>query len=286
MVLSFRRSLRYKLIRAFFYLFILAAVMSVAALVFLNRSRKINDLKSDIDVMQLYTMQLIKNDKDFFVKDAINPSFHENGGQSYLRTNHENLVLTLDKELESLLDRPKEMNEHLILEVQMLQYQINGYDSLFLVMINEMLARGFEDYGLEGLMRNAAHDLEEAFLGTMDNVELLMLRRHEKDFLLRNQAEYALKFTERSKALREKLNQNPALHQSELTLLGQYEEHFGQLVEKVRLLGLQDQSGLKRDLNQRTDAIEDSINQISQLASQVHNHRLDTLRANLYIMVG
>lgn len=236
--------------------------------------------------MQLYTMQLIKNDKDFFVKDAINPSFHENGGRSGLRTYHENLVLTLADELEALLQRPEEMNEELIAQVQTLQKQINGYDMLFGTMINEMLARGFEDYGVEGLMREAAHDLEASFAGTLDHVELLMLRRHEKDFLLRNQEEYAHKFLERSQAFRARLSQNALSYEDELTLLDKYELRFEQLVVKVKALGLQDQSGMKADLNQRTERIEGTIKEISRLASDVQNKRLDTLQANLFIMVG
>ena len=49
------------------------------------------------------------------------------------------------------------------------------------------------DKGLEGELRAAAHELENAFVA-LDrpalNVKTLMLRRHEKDFMLRRQAKY------------------------------------------------------------------------------------------------
>lgn len=56
--------------------------------------------------------------------------------------------------------------------------------------------KGFKDYGWEGVMRRYAHMLEDS--GMVKETDILMLRRHEKDFLMRGETVYAEAFFKRA----------------------------------------------------------------------------------------
>ncbi|NOZ51983.1 MAG: methyl-accepting chemotaxis protein [Gammaproteobacteria bacterium] len=120
-----------------------------------------------------------------------------------------------------------------------------------------------ENQGLRGSLRMAAHQVEEVFQATNNYrllAQLLMLRRHEKDFLLRLDNQYADKYDQ---AYAQLLN---ATKQAELSLsdrnetwrnLNAYAASFQHLVKGKRRLGLNEKEGLRAELS-------DSIHQALQ----------------------
>lgn len=95
----------------------------------------------------------------------------------------------------SRLDRLKaEAGADLAAELKELGARFDVYGQAFanLVKINEELGLN-PSQGLEGAMRSAVHSIEEQLQGVDDAsvvASMLMLRRHEKDFILRRDAEY------------------------------------------------------------------------------------------------
>ena len=90
--------------------------------------------------------------------------------------------------------------------------------------------------------------------------DMLMLRRHEKDFLLRKQLKYIDKFDKRITLMRENIN---ALHQEldyaptlqtdlneALALLDQYQNKLNALVALDKTIGLENHLGLRGEFNQ------------------------------------
>ena len=55
-------------------------------------------------------------------------------------------------------------------------------------LVEKLRYRGFKDYGLEGKMREAIHELQS--IDSLNQISLLTLRRHEKDFMLRKDYYY------------------------------------------------------------------------------------------------
>ena len=78
-------------------------------------------------------------------------------------------------------------------DVANLNTLVNSYESGFLATVALMEERGLVEEGLIGDFRNAAHELEAAF-ETFNNdaaqVIVLEIRRREKDYMLRGDAEY------------------------------------------------------------------------------------------------
>lgn len=106
------------------------------------------------------------------------------------------------------------------------------------VMRNLYLLRGFKDYGAEGAMRGYAHMLQESSI--VKEADIYKLRRHEKDFLLRNDTSYVTKFRN---LLATTLKDYPVGGPAYNALLS-YENRFLELVDFNIKLGVGMEKGL------------------------------------------
>jgi signal transduction histidine kinase/ActR/RegA family two-component response regulator len=121
--------------------------------------------------------------------------------------------------------------------------------------------KGFRDFGAEGRMRQFAHQLEESEL--VPELEILRLRRLEKDYLLRGDSSYWLKFNQAI----DRLIEQSASRADALETLQNYKTSFNSLVFYSARLGITRQSGL--------------YSEITQMMNQGHDHFLliDELRS-------
>jgi methyl-accepting chemotaxis protein len=106
--------------------------------------------------------------------------------------------------------------------------------------------------------------------------ELLQSRRHEKDFLLRNDLQYAERHSKLSKDIARDIAAMSAQAKSEehpdlagkIDQIGAgyaaYEKNFGAVVERKRMLGLNENSGLEGALRKSVQNIEKTLNEYDQ----------------------
>jgi len=122
--------------------------------------------------------------------------------------------------------------------------------------------------GLYGNLRNSVHKVEELVTQERDYrllSDMLMLRRNEKDFMLRNDLSYVNKFTSNIAKLESNLllssiseNVKPSISQA----LSDYKKEFLLFVEGQKKIGLDPNSGIQgemRDAVHQTEAIIDEI---------------------------
>jgi two-component system, sensor histidine kinase len=102
--------------------------------------------------------------------------------------------------------------------------------------------KGFRDFGAEGRMREYAHELEESNL--IPELEVLRLRRLEKDYLLRGDSTYWMKFNQ---AIDRLIEQNQS-QSNALETLQRYKASFNGLVFYSSRLGITRQSGLYSEI--------------------------------------
>jgi|GEM_PF-2364268 len=139
--------------------------------------------------------------------------------------------------------------DHISVEITPVRTGINAYADAFaaVVALQQHIGLTPED-GLYGTLRASAHDVE-AVVGEDPALlaSLLMLRRHEKDFMLRRNPRYATRFSTALSDFRGALflseidNQIKAQLQ---TALRQYSDSFSKLVQAEIDIGLDDTSGL------------------------------------------
>ena len=100
-------------------------------------------------------------------------------------------IAGVEQELTSLTEM--ERGEYWKPKVDTALAQLNEYKQLFADLTSLMQTRGLtEKEGLEGKLREAVHTVEEALAGSGHDeltVLMLMCRRHEKDYLMRGDAE-------------------------------------------------------------------------------------------------
>ncbi len=111
--------------------------------------------------------------------------------------------------------------------------------------------------GHMGSMVEISRDVEES-MTRIDNlrllVDVLQLRRTEKNFLMRMEMSYFQQFNNQIKGLNERLSASalsPELKNSLLPKVRRYANDFGVLVDDYQKLGLTSDSGLKAEFNSR-----------------------------------
>ncbi|HEY0721088.1 MAG TPA: HAMP domain-containing methyl-accepting chemotaxis protein [Gammaproteobacteria bacterium] len=137
--------------------------------------------RSTIDTITIETLQARRDEKDFLLRrDA-----------SYLDKHAKTMA-----QLKAHFDEAEKTapNEELLAQVRKARGALDEYQKSFTKMSTEAVSVGLnENSGLHGELRNAVHEVE-AILDETSQVELtasmLMLRRHEKDFLARHADKY------------------------------------------------------------------------------------------------
>lgn len=175
--------------------------------------------------------------------------------------------------INSPLDSLSVLSRHTLLEGQLLK-------SVF-------LARGFENYGVEGNMRKYAHWIEDSSL--VPKTGILQLRRHEKDYMLRGKSAYADLFFDQMGIL---LNRE---HRGSKTFnnLVNYKTHFTLLTKYTEQLGINGKTGIvpqtQYDINQfdRQYAYTNTLaNQEAHNLYQWFNHLLISISvASLFFII-
>src|ERR1700761_84613 len=145
-------------------------------------AREISDLTQQlrIDLLEAH-----RNEKDFQLRHV----------DSYARA-HAELVVTIDREFDRLQALTQSAGiEALSGKVRAAHDGFKTYAGDFEALVGAEIQLGLnESLGLSGSLRNAVHDIEDR-LKEIDNPRLtswmLMMRRHEKDYMLRRDPKYA-----------------------------------------------------------------------------------------------
>lgn len=149
-----------------------------------------------------------------------------------------------------------------------LQAKLDSLRDNFQHLVELLKHRGFKDYGLEGSLRQAIHNVENSGLD-FDKVTMLMLRRHEKDFFLRKDLRYRDEFNNRMNAFRENLKTQDAASPL-LTFLDNYQQEFNKVVDIELAIGLKENEGIRGRLH----------NIFQSIRPQLDNFRSDVKAQN------
>lgn len=149
-----------------------------------------------------------------------------------------------------------------------------AYGSIFEELVNLQRQIGYDpESGLYGGLRQSVHSVESALSGQPEiKVSMLMLRRHEKDFMLRRDVKYVDRFKQEVARFEELSGQylSPTQAASINRLMQDYQRQFLQLVSAEQAKGLDHNSGLLgqlRDTVHNTEMLFDTLQQ--QLTEEI-----------------
>jgi len=134
-----------------------------------------------------------------------------------------------------------------------------------------------QDQGLMGTLRTAVHAVEE-MVSQFDNqrllVDILQLRRNEKDFLLRKDKKYFDQFNAQWQALDERLDEvrlSAELKSSFQEKLKAYSAGFTSVVNAEEKLGFEPTMGLKKDFSDSMQTLDKTFVAMEQRISEDAN---------------
>ncbi len=164
-------------------------------------------------------------------------------------------LLAMDKSLSAIDATLSTLEKDEMISDQQLQFKINRlwllvgqYASLTTRLSKAYLERGYKSYGLEGQMREAAHALEKSKFKT-DQIFLLTLRRHEKDYMLRGEKKYIESLHKTAETFLQQVDQNgDAARKSYQNAIKQYVRFFDQIVKVDTQIGQDTESGIRKEI--------------------------------------
>lgn len=247
-------SIRSRMVSGFLFLTFLILVLSLVSIYIMENTSRVAGIHSKISQLEIYTLSLIKSDNDFFDLEVINEDYFKTRQSHFLKV-RDSLNAFIKVELSGLLQDIRRNDYSIQSNLLSLDSTLTLYNRKFDRLEGLVFQKGFKDYGLEGEMRLHAHALEESDIAN-NIVNILRLRRHEKDFFLRHDTTYIGSFQERYTILHAAL-QNDKANTEAIGHLDEYRRIFLQLSAIQKTIGLSGRDGLRSELNRLTSSLSD-----------------------------
>lgn len=268
---------------------ILSAVVSIAALVamfslqlyFSHIQTELSQAAQQIIVLKKETLVLRKNEKDFL---------------SRLSLEYVDEHKTNSEKIEASIALIKAMlNSHHISTAPLLAFSqdLKGYVTKFheVSELNEAIGLT-PKLGLYGTLRSAVHEVE-AVVRELDQiplmVQMLQLRRNEKDFMLRKDLVYFEKFEKNMQGFHSLLIELdiPDFEKKQLSKkINEYQYDFKLLVDKSVLLGLSKDVGKMGELRTSVQKTELRLDEMGELALKlIHQKELQAFVTGLVMAI-
>ncbi len=272
-------SLRFWLIASFSAI-LLICLLAIALFVnSINKSKKIEEYYSNLKTARILLLETNKLKEDILIGD-----FNETGFYTSSISAPEIKFRDLKKKVGShirYLEKSKITDNYkLEWKVDQIKKQFAEYNSCYNELIYLYKLKGFKNYGLEGKMREYAHEIYD-FNNKDVRYFCLILRKHEKDFLLRKDLYYVNQFHSVSKKFIDFINgcSSITLHDKNFLVnrLYYYSKYFNLLARIESRIGIKGQNGYlnksKQIFDEIASLIEDMDNELKLIESE-HKEKL------------
>lgn len=240
---------------------------------------EVRELRQKIQHIETDIYRDFKVQTDFFYYERSNPKYYVTGQSGYVDI-HISSQASIRQELLSLLEKNSTGRfgaDSIILSIL---DQLLVHSSYFRSMAEIQRQKGFKDYGTEGSMRRFVHQMEAA--PEFRLVDVLMLRRHEKDYLLRSDPQYPDKLhrlaNEMVIGIERRSSLSSARKDSLRLMLNNYVLAFDKLVRQDNELGLTNNTALKQQLDNSRQSIADKIAVLLAHATDRERYLLRVMR--------
>jgi len=272
MQLQGKNSLRNRFLLGHLSITLLIVIVGGFTSLLFNQIQWVSDVRNHINKLEVLTLSLIKTDNDFFDYEATNEEYFQHRRSAFLSTRN-SLMISIKERIEKLRTSLHSKNHPIDGRLDYIDSLYSQYNLKFEKLEKLLYIRGYKDFGMEGSMRNHAHALELPSAG-ISSSEILMLRRSEKDFLLRHDISYVQQFNTLIGRLIVKLKKNRVANSGSLYHTERYRDEFNARANMEKEIGLTSHSGLRWDLNQLTAQLNNRFAQLSKYADEVYNEIL------------
>ncbi|MFW6370094.1 MAG: hypothetical protein ACOC10_02685, partial [Bacteroidota bacterium] len=182
------KSLRYKIILGFIsFSILLLAVFIPSNIYYFNRKDKIGQVVNELNLIYRDLLKEFGNSESFFQYELTNPSFFISKSSVYI-DDHLSFKKSITSKLNRLNETARNSGFWVTPYIDTIQTAVEQYNQSFKQLVNLAYERGYKDFGVEGQMRDYIHKLEN--IKGVNQTNVLSLRRHEKDYIIRNEQGY------------------------------------------------------------------------------------------------
>ncbi|UOY06720.1 HAMP domain-containing histidine kinase [Muricauda sp. SCSIO 64092] len=272
-------SIRGRILLAFLALSLLVTpfvIFSYSSYKKVNRAKYFKEQVVFFNINRLKAASAFSNVLD---TDTKIDSFYLSGTTKNLKR-YKNYVRVADDALREV--KSSEFSQDTIVggRLDAIQKNIAALQSIIDTVLALQVKRGFKDFGLEGNMRKHIHSLENVDGITL--AENLMLRRHEKDFFLRDDPIYTQLLNRKSDSIIQRMSANTEKNQKSIDVLKNYQESFNAIVSLEREIGNENR-GYVREIYVLNQRLDHGINQLYQIVDT--NLQLLTNSIRSYIVL-
>lgn len=270
-------------------LLIAMAVISMIMFIFLglffySSLKSISDLgvlKYEVKSVETSVLMLRRNEKDFLAR-------YDLKYQAEYKKNFQKLILSVDKT--SIELKKYNLNGD---RVQALKEILNKYSKNFdeIVSTQQKIGLNPKD-GLYGSLRDSVHNLESLLKKDLNyklQTDMLMLRRAEKDFMLRSDLKYLEKFNKSLALFLEHTKEEKLSNYNQvIALLSSYTKDFYNLVDGYKEIGLTPNDGIMGEMRDTIHQVDDALNKLLasvDLVIEKKNSDINNLMLGIFIVL-
>lgn len=161
--------------------------------VMIAKKQNLIELKKSLYKLEGEINLSVVSANEFLLWDTKNVDFYASGASGHISGFYQEINKT-KKDVEELQHFAGLDNLAIRSSLAAVNEELDELTKLFNEAKQIILQKGFYDFGIVGAFRNTAHELEANYIDVIGLDHLLMLRRHEKDYLLRSDVKYLHKF--------------------------------------------------------------------------------------------
>ena len=248
-------------------------VLGLITSVQLTSIEQLGEVRQDIADVEQGVLTLRRHEKDFLTR--LDPSYLDK---------HASTASILTESLTKLRADMQTQGMN-VSGVDGLQQSVNDYVASFNSLATLRTDAGLTPKtGLYGSLRDAVHQVEESLKAGGDYellYQMLMLRRHEKDFMLRLDTKYVDRFTQRIDDTVPMLRERG--FNASVPLMQKYRKDFLSLADKLKEIGLTADSGVSGEMRQSIRESETSLETMATAAQTEASQLLSSTYQALFI---
>ncbi len=162
-------------------------------------------------------------------------------------------------------------NESISTKIDSIKWFLDEDDKIMQSLVEAIRHHGFKDFGIEGKMREYVHKLEE---NKQVSTKILMLRRWEKDYMLRNDSIYIVRVENEIKSLKADFRASAQI----TNLLDNYFTAFKIIVALDKTIGKKADTGLNHQLRLHGENTEKYLKNIAHILAQKQAQKVADLQ--------
>ncbi len=257
-------SLKSQLLGLFLAFYFITAITTIPMnLYYFNKKEEISKSVQRLNNFKGDLLQTLLIQADFLNYETRNTRFFKTNRSAYLDSLHEKQN-SLNEKINRLIQICEENKLNVTEHLDHIKTELNDNNYIFNKMVSSIYRRGFKDWGIEGQMRDQVHLLEN--FAELDQRAVLSLRRHEKDYMLRNDSSYVRKLNTLADELQASVSNNMGIKASTreaiLDILLNYQRLFNQLVALDAEIGIRSKTGLSHQLLTTSSNIENLLGHV------------------------